>query len=74
MISSLGFFGKWCIGPAVAEIVSNRALVVLPKAFLLRFVGPHDPAVQGLIELACPHQTLTDPVVETGAWDVQRMG
>ena len=74
MISSSGFFGKWCIGPAVAEIVSNSALVVLPKACLLRFVGPHDPAVQGFIELACPHQTLTDPVVETCAWDVQHMG
>jgi hypothetical protein len=63
MISSSGLFGKWCIGPAVAEIVSNSALVVLQKAFLLRLVGPHDPAVQGFIELTCPHQILTDPLL-----------
>jgi hypothetical protein len=58
MISSEGFFGKWCISPAVAEIVPNSALMVLSKAFLLGLIGligPHHPAVQGFIELACPH-------------------
>ena len=69
MISSSEWFGKWCISPAMAEIVPNRALMVLPKAFLLRFVGPYDPAVQGFIELACPDQPLTDPVRETPTWD-----
>ncbi len=72
MISSSEWFGKWCISPAMAEIVPNRALMVLPKAFLLRFVGPHDPTVQGFIELACPDQPLTDPVVETPTWDEER--
>ena len=72
IISSSGLFGKWPISPAVVEIVSNGALMVLSKAFLFRLVGPHHPAVQGFVELARPHQPLTDPVVETGAWDVQR--
>ena len=62
-------FGKWCLSPAVAEIVPNRALMVLSKAFLLRFVSPHDPAVQGFIELARPDQPLTNPVIETPAGD-----
>jgi hypothetical protein len=60
------------LSPAMTEIVAKRTLMVLSKAFLLHFVGPHDPAVQGLIELACPHQPLTDPVVETCAWDFQQ--
>ena len=64
--------GKGCIHPAMAEIVAKRPLMVLPKAFLLGLIGPHDPAVQGLIKLVCPHQPLTDPVVETRAWDVQQ--
>src|SRR5579875_3242978 len=72
MISPLGLLGKWCLSPALTEIVAKRTLMVVSKAFLLGFVGPHDPAMQGLIELACPHQTLTDPVVETCAWDVQQ--
>src|SRR5260221_7236914 len=71
MISSSEWFGKWCISPAMAEIVPNRALMVLPKAFLLHFVSPYDPAVQGFIELACPDQPLTDPVIETATWDSQ---
>jgi hypothetical protein len=54
MISSLGLLGKRRSGPAVTEIVPNRTLMVLPEAFLLGLIGPHDPAVQGLIELACP--------------------
>ena len=65
--------GKWRIGPAVTEIIPNGALVVLSEAFLLRFVGPHDPAVQGFIELACPDQPLTNPVIETATWDSQRV-
>src|SRR6266851_273928 len=56
----------------MAEIVPNRALMVLSKAFLLRFVSPHDPTVQGFIELARPDQTLTDPVIETPTWDEER--
>src|SRR2546430_9987745 len=69
MISPLEFLGKWHTGPAVTEIVANCTLMVLPKAFLLRLIGPHDPAVQGLIELVCPHQPLMDPVIETRTWD-----
>jgi hypothetical protein len=38
----------------MTQVVANRALMVLSKAFLLRFVGPHDPTVQGFIELARP--------------------
>ena len=53
----------------MAKIVSNRALMMLPKAFLLRFVSPHHPAVQGFIELARLDQPLTDPVRETPTWD-----
>jgi len=45
MISSSGFFGKWRIGPTVAEVVPNGTLMVLPETFLLCLVGPHDPAV-----------------------------
>ena len=71
MISPLRLLGKWHSGPAVTEIVANCTLMVLPKAFLLCLVGPHDPAVQGLIKLARPHQPLTDPVIETRAWDFQ---
>ena len=56
----------------MTQIVANRTLMVLSEAFLLGLVGPHHPAMQGLIELACPHQSLTDPVVETRAWDVQQ--
>jgi hypothetical protein len=74
MISPLELLGKWRIGPAATEIVANRAPMVLLEAFLLRLIGPHDPALQGLIELACPHQTLMDPVVETCAWDFQQTG
>ncbi len=69
MISSSELFGKWRVSPAMAKIVSNRALMMLPKAFLLRFVGPYDPAVQGFIELARPDHPLTDPVRETPTWD-----
>src|SRR5713101_2955191 len=72
MISSSELFGKWCLSPAMAEIVPNRALMVLSKAFLLRFVSPHDPAVQGFIELARPDQPLTNPAIETLTWDAQR--
>ena len=72
MISSFGLLGKWRIGPAVTEIVPNGALMVLSETFLLRFVGPHDPAMQGFIKLACLHQPLTDPVVETRTRDSQR--
>src|SRR5438477_326108 len=36
IISSSGLFGKWPISPAVVEIVSNGALMVLSKAFLFR--------------------------------------
>ncbi len=69
MLSSSELFGKWCISPAMAEIVPNRALMILAKAFLLRFVGPRDPTMQGFIKLARPDQTLTDPVRETPTWD-----
>ena len=72
MISSSALFGKWCISPALAEIVPNRALMILSKTFLLRFVGPHHPAVQEFIELARPDHPLTDPVIETPTWDRQR--
>src|SRR5260370_4430822 len=72
MISSSESFGKWCLSPAMAEIVPNSELMVLSKAFLLRFVSPDDPAVQGFIELARPDQTLTNPVIETLTWDAQR--
>src|SRR5712692_3328007 len=71
MISPGGLFGKWSISPAMAEIIPNGALMVLPEAFELRFVGPHDPAVQGLIELACSYQPMTDPVIEARPGDVQ---
>ena len=71
MISSSELFGKWGIRPAMAEIVPNGALMVLSKVLLLCFVGPHDPAVQGPIELAGSQQSLTDPVGETRAGDVQ---
>jgi hypothetical protein len=69
MISSSELFGKWGISPAAAEIVSNCALMVLSKALLLRFVGPHDPTVQGVVELACSEQPLTDPVIKTAPGD-----
>src|SRR6266566_9473250 len=72
MISSSALFGKWCLSPAMAEFVPNRALMVLSKAFLLRLISPHDPAVQGFIELARPDQPLTNPVIETLTWDAQR--
>src|SRR6266566_3252322 len=72
MLSSSALFGKWCIRPALAEIVPNRTLMIRSKAFLLCFVGPHDPTMQGFIELARPDQTLTDPVIETPTWDCQR--
>ena len=71
MISPLGLLSKWHLSPALPQVVANRTLMVLSKAFLLRFVGPHDPAVQGFIELACLHQSLTDPVVETRTRDFQ---
>ena len=64
---------QWGIRPAMAEIVPNGALMVLSKVLLLCFVGPHDPAVQGFIELACPDQPLTNPVIETATWDSQRV-
>jgi hypothetical protein len=71
MISSFVLLGKWRIGPAAAEILANRPLMVPPKTFLFRPVGPYYPAVQRLIELACPHQSLTDPVVEARTWNLQ---
>jgi hypothetical protein len=74
MMFSLELLGKWCISPAVAKIVPNGALMVLSKAFLLRLISPRHPAAQGIIELACPHQTLTDPVEKTGTWDIQPAG
>jgi len=55
----------------VAKIVANRALMGPLKAFQFRLVSPHDPAVKGLIELAGSQQSLTDPVGETRAGDVQ---
>src|SRR6266702_3639867 len=72
MISPLGLLSKWRLSPPMPKVVANRTLMVLSKAFLLRFVGPHYPAVQGFIELACPHQSLTDPVVETRTRDFQQ--
>ena len=72
MISSFVLLGKGCLRPAMTQVVTNRPLMILPKAFLLGLIGPYHPTVQGFIELARPHQPLTDPVVETGAWDVQR--
>ena len=74
MISSSWFFSKWRISPTVVKFIPNCTLMVELEPFQFRLVGPHNPAVQGLIELACPHQPLTDPVVETGAWDVQHTG
>jgi len=70
MISPLGLLGKWLTSPAMTQVLAKGTLMVLSKAFLLGLVGPHDPTMQGLIELTCPHQPLTDPVVETGPWDV----
>ena len=74
MISSSELFGKWCIPPAAAEFVSNCALMVLSKALLLRFVGPDNPTVQGVVELACSEQPLTDPVIKTPLGDSQHAG
>src|SRR5215471_1720540 len=71
MISSSGLFGKCRIGPSMAEFVSNCALMILLKSFLFRFVGPHHPAVQGFVELACPDQPLTDPVEESPTRDAK---
>jgi len=69
MLSSSELFGKWSISPAMAEIVPNRALMVRSKAFQFRFVGPHDPTVQGFIELARPDHPLTNPVIQTPTRD-----
>ncbi|GHO71683.1 hypothetical protein KSC_105750 [Ktedonobacter sp. SOSP1-52] len=71
MISPLEPFDKWRTAPAVAKIIPNCALVVLPKAFLLCLVSPYDPAMQGFIELTSLHQAMTDPVRERPTWDVK---
>src|SRR6266704_1901636 len=74
MISSFVLLGKGCLRPAVAEIVSNRPLMILPKAFLRGLIGPYHPTVQGLIELASPDQPLTNPVKKRSAWDMHLSG
>jgi hypothetical protein len=71
MISSFVLLGKGCLRPAMAEIVTNRPLMILPKAFLLGLIGPYHPTVQGLIELACSHQPLTNPMVQARTRDTQ---
>jgi hypothetical protein len=63
MISSSRVFSKGSIRPAVAEIVPDRALMMRSKPFLLRFISPHDPAVQGFIKLACPQGFSVYPIV-----------
>src|SRR5436309_9030795 len=72
MIFPLWPLSKWCLRPAMTQVVANCTLMVLSKAFLLRFVSPHHPAVQGFIELTSPHQPLTDPVVKTRTRDFQQ--
>jgi len=67
-------FSKGSICPAVAELVSNHALMIRSKPFLLRSISPHDPAVQGFIELACSDHSLTNPVRERPAGDVKLSG
>ncbi len=74
MISSSRLFSKGRIRPAVAELVSDRALMIGPKPVLLRSISPHDPAVQGFIELARSHHPLTNPVKKRPAWDVKLAG
>jgi hypothetical protein len=69
MISSFVLLGKGCLRPAMTQVVTNRPLVILPKAFLLGLIGPYHPAVQRFIELACPYQPLTDPVVQAPTRD-----
>src|SRR5579859_2310233 len=71
MISSFVLLGKGCHRPVMAQVVTNRSLMILLKAFLLGLISPHHPAVQRLIELACPHQPLTDPVVQARTRDIQ---
>ena len=58
----------------MAEIVPNRALMVRSKALLLRFVGPHDPTVQGVVELTRSDYSLTNPVKKRSAWDLKLAG
>jgi hypothetical protein len=69
MISSFVLLGKGCLRPAMTEVVTNHPLMILPKAFLLGLIGPYHPAVQRLIELACPYQPLADPVVQAPTRD-----
>src|SRR5215472_14542027 len=71
MISSSRVFSKGSIRPAVAELVPDRALMIRAKPLLLCCISPHHPAVQGVIELACPDHPLTNPVQERPAWDVK---
>src|SRR5438034_211976 len=71
MISSFVLLDKRRLRPAMTEVVTNRPLMILPKAFLLGFIGPYHPTVQGFIELACSHHPLTDPVVQTPTRDTQ---
>ena len=74
MISSSRLFGKGCFRPAVAKLVPNRALMIRTKPFLLCFIGPYDPGVQGFIELARSDHSLTNPVKKRPAWDVKLSG
>ena len=67
-------FGKGHLRPAVAELVSKRALMIRAQPCLFCFIGPYDPGVQGFIELARSDHSLTNPVQERPAWDVKLAG
>ena len=55
---------KGRLGPALAELVPDGALMIGSKPFLLRFIRPHHPTVQWFIELTRTNHPLTNPVHE----------
>lgn len=71
MISFSRLFGKGGIRPALAKLVPDSALMIDPEPFLFRFIGPDNPAMQGLIEMARSNSPLTNPVQERPVRDVK---
>lgn len=74
MIRSSWMIRKGRLCPALAELVPNCALMIGAKPFLLRFIRPDDPTVQGFFESPCPDHPLANPIQERASWNLQLAG
>lgn len=62
---------KGRLGPALAELVPDCALMIGSEPLLLHFIRPHHPTVQWFIELTRTNHPLTNPVHEGSSWDLK---